>query len=161
MSNIDFSDLIYDPETGFFIRKFNKMGSKKFHGKVAGYKSKGSILIGVGGRAYFAHRLAWLYVYGEWPKNDIDHIDGNSLNNKLSNLRLATPSENLRNRGKQKNNKSGYKGVYFNTQKNKWQAKINVHNKAYHLGYYDSPQEAGESYILASKELHGEFSYYA
>lgn len=105
-----------------------------------------------------AHRLAWLLAYGAWPLHCIDHIDGNGLNNRISNLREAVHSENARNRGAQRNSKSGIKGVSWHVESGRWQAKIQHHGKGKNLGYYATPEEAREAYCKAAKELHGEFA---
>ena len=110
--------LDYNPETGVLSwkeRKDRKVNwNHRWTGKTAGHVHEvtGHIIIQIKGRsAYGAHRLAWVHYYGEWPKDQIDHIDGNRQNNRISNLRCATNSENNRNRGPQSNNLSGYKGV--------------------------------------------------
>lgn len=87
-----------------------------------------------------------------------DHIDGNPLNNCRSNLRLATPAENARNRGKQRDNTSGFKGVHWNKQRRNWRAQIKINQKGIHLGVFDTPEEAYAAYCKAAKELHGEFA---
>lgn len=87
---------------------------------------------------------------------DVDHINGDGLDNRRANLRLATESENLRNQGKHKNNKSGYKGVHL--YKGKWVAQIQHHGRHHHLGVYDDPVEAARAYDKAANELHGTFA---
>lgn len=87
----------------------------------------------------------------------VDHIDLNPLNNRRSNLRLATGRQNQFNRRKYSNNTSGYKGVSFFKNLNKWVAKINDNGRLRHLGYFDTPEGAYEAYCKAAKELHGEF----
>ena len=94
---------------------------------------------------------------GKWPENDIDHINVARGDNRFSNLREATRSENLRNRGAQKNNTSGFKGVSWQKSSRKWDARINIHGKVVHLGYFDDPEDAYQAYCQAAKELHGEF----
>lgn len=89
---------------------------------------------------------------------DVDHIDGNGLNNARSNLRLATRSQNQANRGMSKNNKSGYKGVCYDKKGNKWTASIGHKGKRYAIGRYNTPEEAHEAYKAKAKELFGEFS---
>lgn len=89
----------------------------------------------------------------------VDHINGDPLDNRKNNLRTCNHSENLRNRGKAKNNKSGYKGVSWAKHANKWQASICVNYVHYHLGLYDDPQKAHEAYITASKSLHKEYHH--
>lgn len=87
----------------------------------------------------------------------VDHIDRVGINNVRSNLRLATASENQRNKGKYSNNKSGYKGVSFHNQSGKWQAQIRANGKINSLGLFLSPEQASLAYAEASRILHGEF----
>lgn len=88
---------------------------------------------------------------------DVDHIDRNGLNNCRSNLRLATRSENCRNRGPNAKNSLGVKGVYQNESGRSWCAKIRVHGKGYHLGSFSTPEAAHEAYARASSAMHGKF----
>lgn len=90
----------------------------------------------------------------------VDHIDGNGLNNQRGNLRISTREQNQQNRPKNKNNKSGYKGVYFDKAKNKWTSKIMVNRKAIHLGRFDDVKIAAKAYQDAALKYHGEFSKY-
>lgn len=87
-----------------------------------------------------------------------DHINGNKLDNQRDNLRIGTQSQNMMNRGKQKNNTSGYKGVHWNKQHQKWQAVVKFDGKQKHLGYFDNAFLASLAYIKGAKELYGEFS---
>ena len=89
----------------------------------------------------------------------IDHIDNNPSNNNVKNLRWATCKDNGYNRGKNKNNKSGYKGVSFYKPLKKYQAKIRINNKLKHLGYFKTAEEASKAYEAKAEELHGEFFY--
>jgi len=93
-------------------------------------------------------------------KKEVDHIDGNGLNNKKSNLRLCTNNQNLYNRAKCKNNTSGFKGVKWKKDSKKWVAAINVNNKRIYLGQYTSKIKAHEAYVAACKKYHGEFANY-
>lgn len=88
----------------------------------------------------------------------VDHINGDSLDNRKINLRLCTNAENLRNRGKQINNTSGYKGVCWSVRKQKWQAQIKVDRKAKFLGNFETPEDAARAYDAAAKKYHGEFA---
>lgn len=97
--------------------------------------------------------------HGIEPKGyDVDHVDGNPLNNTFANLRLATRSQNCINAPKPRNNTSGFKGVHYHSKTNKWIARINCNWQRKHLGYYSCPVEAAKAYNKACKELFGEFS---
>lgn len=87
----------------------------------------------------------------------VDHIDGNPLNNRRTNLRVATDSQNKMNRGKQKDNTTGYKGVTYKSDRRKWVAQIKKDRKNYYLGGFNTPEEAYAAYCAKAKELHGEF----
>lgn len=89
---------------------------------------------------------------------EVDHIDGDSLNNRRSNLRLATRSQNNMNKRRYRNNRSGYKGVRWNKQCQKWQAEIRLNNKVKYLGRYNDPEQAYAAYCAAAVELFGEFA---
>jgi hypothetical protein len=142
----------YDPGMGLFIRRISR--HKHLKGEVAGsFLKNGRIEIGISGSVYYAHRLAWLYVYGAWPKNLIDHIDGNPANNRISNLRDVTHSENSQNQIKAKaNNKTGFLGVYIHG--GKYRAVIRVSGKDKYLGCFDTPKEAHEVYKIAKRIHH-------
>jgi hypothetical protein len=149
--------LSYDPNSGLFVWKVKK--SRAIAGSVAGTNHvKGYIVISVDGNIYLAHRLAWLYVHGVWPDESIDHRDCNRSNNIMSNLRLATFSENNRNQPIRRNNTSGQKCVHWSKSSNKWQVRIWGDGKRIYLGSFVSQQEANEAYKKAVIEIHGEFA---
>jgi hypothetical protein len=129
-------------------------------GDVAGHicQKSGYRLIGVDGRLYKANRLAWLYMTGEWPSGHVDHINMVVANDKWANLRIATHAQNLQNRGKQKNNTSGFKGVFFHPQSGRWRARINANKQSVSLGLHDTPELAHMAYREAASALHGEFA---
>ena len=110
-----------------------------------------------GGKVYVAHRIIFLMHRGYLPEQ-IDHIDGNGLNNDIENLRAATRSQNGSNRGAQKNNTSGFKGVSWHKKAQKWQAQIIADRKHRYLGYFDTPEAAHEAYKAAAIKLHKEFA---
>lgn len=89
----------------------------------------------------------------------VDHINGNKLDNRRSNLRLCTRSQNYWNKGKQSNNKSGYKGVFWAKHVQRWRARVMSNGRITELGYFDSPEEAHRSYVKAAKQVHGEFAH--
>ncbi|WP_034689891.1 HNH endonuclease [Acidovorax sp. MR-S7] len=105
-------------------------------------------------KGYRSHRLAWLHVYGEWPDGDIDHINGDRSDNRITNLRVCTNAENGQNRGLNKNNKSGYVGVSFNAQSGKWQAHIHADGRRHRLGEFSVKEDAASAYARAKENLH-------
>jgi hypothetical protein len=150
--------LSYDAETGTFRWRVALCRKYKI-GAIAGtVNDQGYRIITIRGRLYRAHRLAWLYVHGEWPSKDVDHIDGDRGNNRAANLREATNAENLWNRGKASHNKSGYKGVYFLRKSKRWVAEINVDGKRKYLGRFKDPADAHRAYEAAANAQHGEFA---
>ena len=148
--------LSYDPATGV-LRWRHKASKKTVVGRDAGCLSKaGYVVIGLGGKEYYAHRLAWLIQTGEWP-TQVDHKDGNRTNNAWHNLREATHSENVLNAKRARNNTTGYKGVSFHKAAGKWSAQIYLGGKSQHLGLFDSPKDAHAAYLRAAHETHPEF----
>ena len=157
------SILDYDAETGVFTWRWRDdvpyAINSQFFGKAAGgLSNNGYIWISIKYKLYYAHRLAWFYVHGVWPDRQVDHIKNPITDNRICNLRLATHSQNMKNRKIHKNNTSGYKGVTWRKDKNKWQAQIKVNGKKYRLGRFDCPKKAHEAYCEAAEKLHGEFS---
>jgi hypothetical protein len=154
----------YDPETGIFMwrKRANDFGgwNKKFAHTQAGRAMKRRIpyrQIRVDNKQYYAHRLAFLYMTGEWPIEYVDHIDGDGLNNRWNNLRAATNQQNQFNSGKSATNTSGYKGVCWDKNTKKWQAQIRINKKSKYLGQYATPEEASAAYQCVSRLYHGEF----
>ena len=147
--------LSYDPETGVFIRLVALCNRIKV-GDVAGNLDQyGYRCIMVDRKSYMAHRLAWLYVFGVWPVDQIDHINCIKDDNRIINLREATQSQNMQNQRKpQKNGTSGFLGVTFFKRRGKWAAYIQVKNKKNNLGYFPTPELAHKAYIEAKRFYH-------
>lgn len=166
--------LNYDPDTGIFIwhtrpvrkyyKNFDISWNRKFANKKAGSKNRFKLdktdylRIDIYDRHYAAHRLAWLYMTGKWPNGAIDHRDGNGLNNKWNNLRLANAVQNGGNRKINENNTSGYKGVSFDKSRGLYRAVIKTDGKTKHIGRYVTPEEAHIAYMVAAKRYFGEFA---
>lgn len=145
--------LHYDPATGVFTRLVRTSNRIKV-GDVAGSaNSEGYIRICVEGSEYYAHRLAWLYTTGLWPKEQIDHINGVRDDNKWSNLREATVAQNQQNLRKARNgNKCGLLGV--SEHYGRWRAKIKVNGSQINIGTFDTPIDAHEAYIAYKYAIH-------
>jgi hypothetical protein len=94
-----------------------------------------------------------LYLFGEWPKGEIDHVNRDSLDNRIANLRDVSQSENARNRPQQANSTSGVKGVYWHKASQRWQAQIAVNGKQIHLGLFDTLDEAARARFIAEARL--------
>ncbi len=124
--------LDYDPSTGIFTWKKSGRIASRNTGDLC-------VRIGIDGRRYKLHRLAWFYVTGDWPEHYIDHIDGDVTNNRFSNLREATPSQNQHNRNA--------KGYCFDKSRGKWMAKLRTNYRQIFLGRFSTPQEARKAYI--------------
>lgn len=145
--------LSYDASTGVLTWIAGRR-----RGRPAGYLTvNGYIHVGLCRRLYLGHRLAWLYVHGEWPPAQIDHVDGDRANNRLSNLRLALPRQNSWNYRKPITNKSGMKGACEN-RPGRWIAQIKANGKKYYLGTFDSAAAAHAAYCEAAARFHGEYA---
>lgn len=137
----------YDKYTGIFTWLCDRYRNK-IKGKIAGavithpHTGKTYRHIEINGKPYRAHRLAWLYMTGELPEHDIDHIDGQGDNNSWNNLRKANKYINARNCRLRKDNKYGVCGIYFDRRRNKWLSYITFYKKRIHLGYYTDFYEA-------------------
>ena len=130
--------LHYDPETGIFTRKISNCNRVKV-GDIAGTKHKGGYLaVTINYETHLAHRLAWLYMTGFWPKNHIDHDNHIRNDNRWINLCDVTQQENNKNISLRKRNVSGCAGVTPNKEKNKWECKISLNGKSVFLGYFKS-----------------------
>lgn len=118
----------------------------------------GYVQITVSRRRVAAHRVAWCLHYHEWPLFIVDHIDGDRSNNRIDNLRKATPTENAQNRSVSSKKLSDYKGVDFHKHCNKWRARIKTAIGTLHLGHFESEEEAAKAYRTAVPFFFGDFA---
>jgi hypothetical protein len=150
----------YDPETGVFTWRVRPSPRSRVRaGDVAGVVGPdGYRIITIEGVSYYAHRLAMLYMNGEWPEHDTDHRNLNRDNNKWGNLRAATDQQNAANRPRIKISRSGLKGVIWYKRDQRWMARIKVNNRLIFLGYFDDPKDAHSAYFSAAERYFGEFA---
>lgn len=150
--------LNYCPDTGEFTW-CGRHGCRGDGGRAGRVTDRGYINIAIDGRAYRAHRLAWLYQFGVWPSAEIDHINGQRSDNRIANLREATRTQNSANQ-RARGSIASFKGVHIksgNLQK-KFEARIWTGEKYKTLGTFSTPEEANAAYYEAAKKLHGEFA---
>lgn len=148
----------YDPLTGLLVRKIAVPRAPV--GSVAGTLNKwGRLICRVDYKIYYVHRIIWLIYYGESPPELIDHINGQVADNRICNLRLASPLENSWNRSFQRNNKTRIKGAHYSRIERKWKSSIKANGENIHLGYFLTKEAAGAAYAAAAAEYHGEFAF--
>lgn len=156
------SILRYDPETGkwFWIVNRGSILAGLLAGSIQGKGDYRYVNIMIDGSSYLAHRLAHLYMTGEWPENHIDHEDLDGLNNKWNTIRKATRSQNLGNQKIHSNNTSGFKGVCWDKKSQKWVARIQVNKKSKVIGWFekDKLEEAAKAYEIEADKLFKEFA---
>ncbi len=152
----------YDPAVGVFIRvSVPRPQLAKLIGSSPGYIKPGSpsngggyVMIPADGKTYRAHRLAWLYMTGEWPVVDVDHINGVRADNRWANLRLASRSQNLANARGHSDSLTGIKGVTYDKARGRWRAQVDTK----FIGRFDTADEAAAAYLKAAEALYGEFA---
>lgn len=160
----------YDQSTGILLwrrRPAAHFSNERRHatwnarcaGKPAGWlMQKGYIQLTLDGDIFTAHRIAWKMMHGEPVPREIDHIDGNRANNRISNLRAATHAENIANSRLTKLGNSGVRGVHFERRTGRFAAHITHLQKQYHLGRFDTLEEAAAARREAATRLYGEFA---
>lgn len=160
--------IYYNPESGVFtwlhrdLKYFNRKRDQnafnsRFAYTIAGnVKSGGYLGIQLFNKTYWAHRLAWLYCYGEWPKNQIDIIDGNKLNIRINNLREATAKQNMQNihSMKRRSNANSLIGACWDKKAERYRTQIMTNGKSKYLGHFDTAIEAHNAYIEAKRKYH-------
>ena len=162
--------LDYNPDSGRFVwrrrllrdgvERLDKAWNTRFAGIAVAERSHrhGHLQIGLHCKNYMAHRVAWAHYYDEWPDSDLDHINGNPKDNRISNLRLASVSENLCNSKIRMDNTSGVKGVSWSKKSNKWYAYITKDQKMVSLGRYLDFNDAVAARVRGEERLHGKFA---
>ncbi len=150
------ANIQYDPVNGTFTWLTARHGARWPAGRPAGYTRSGYLVIKLQQIKVLGHRLAWVWMTGEWPETLVDHWDNDKLNNRWSNLRLASPSQNAMN-SIGKRGPDRLKGTCWDTVNEKWQAHICINRRQQNLGRYDTEQEAHEAYKKAAVEQFGDW----
>jgi hypothetical protein len=150
--------LHYDPSTGIFTWRVRRCGRALVGATAGSLNADGYVHIRVDGGRYKAHRLAVLYMTGEWPVRDVDHENLCRSDNRWNNLRRATRSQNCANSRRPRNNTSGFKGVSWHGAGKAWVARVMVKGESRYLGLFDTPEAAHAAYSAAAMEAHGSFS---
>lgn len=148
--------LHYNPVNGNMTWKVHRNGNA-LAGDPAGWVENGRYRIELLGKVYLAHRVAYFIHTGKQPPRFLDHIDGNSLNNKFDNLRVATRRQNNRNKGLYSNNTTGSKGVTYCAESGKYRARAGLNGRKVHLGRYDTIEEASKAYEEFTKRAYGDY----
>lgn len=149
----------YEPLTGILRWKVRLSKCVRVGAEAGCVNGGGHKIVRICGKIYLVHRIIWLWVTGFWPREQIDHKNLAGSDNRWENLREATSSQNQHNKGLQKNNRTGIKGVF--QDKNKpgvWRAAIMLHGRNKYLGTFYTREEAGIAREAALKEIHGEFA---
>lgn len=151
--------LNYDQNTGIFTWRVS-LAPRGPVGSQAGCVDKvcGRISIRIDGQLYLAHRLAWLYVYGVWPTNVLDHINRNPADNRIANLRDIKNNENLLNSLAHVDSESGIKGIRYDRGRDSWTVTITAKDKAPVRRRVKTKEEAIRVYASAVPKMHGEFA---
>lgn len=142
----------YNQSTGELIWKAGYC-RKVVAGSAAGCVAEGYVMVRIDGENIRGHRLAWVCHYGSFPSGDIDHINGDRLDNRIINLRDVTSSENNKNKKIPKSNTSGFIGVYYYKPRKKWRVKVKSKGVDYHGGYFDDIYEANRVAIELRSSL--------
>lgn len=150
--------LSYDPDTGFFRWKVKPRKGIQAGTIISGFDHYGYGTVKIARKPYGLHRLAWLYVYGEWPSAEIDHINGTRNDNRIANLREATRQTNSVNSRMHKDNTVGFKGVTKQTLADSYCARIKVNKRTIYLGTFPTPEEAHAAYAAAAQKYFGVFA---
>lgn len=159
----------YNPLTGEFFWKFRsreefnsdrifKSWNSTYSGKKCGSLTNKYLTVRVKNSMYYCHRLAWAIHFGEWPEDDIDHINMDKTDNRISNLRLVSRGQNMANMRATKANKSGFIGVHWAKREGRWVSSITIDHKCKFLGHYDDPVSAAKAYNEECAKVHGDFA---
>lgn len=146
----------YDATTGRLTWAKRPARCMRIGDEAGAVKADGYVVVSLGRRSYQAHRIAWAIAHGRWPEHQIDHIDGNRANNRLSNLRDVPQSVNMQNqrRAMASNRSSSSLGVHYYERTKRWKATLGINGRNKYLGYFATEAEASAAYLAAKRTLH-------
>lgn len=151
----DLKEIIsYDPASGGFLWKVSRSKKVKVGARIGSWDLYGYQTVRIDGRSYKLHRLAWLYMTGEWPVGDVDHINGVRHDNRFSNLRDVPRGQNLENRRAANPGKKSGLPLGVHRERYAFSARISRDNCSIVLGHFPTPEEASAAYIQAKRALH-------
>ena len=146
----------YDPNSGDLIRRVNAAGNARAGDKVCRRNGNGYFRVTHNYKPYYVHRIIWLMVHGDWPPNEIDHVNQNRSDNRIENLRAVDHANNNHNQTLRNTNTSGIMGVNWSNQRNKWVVYIYTDARKKHLGYFIDFFEA----VCARKSAENKFNFH-
>jgi hypothetical protein len=149
--------LDYEPSTGVFTRRVRTASRHQVGDRadfvVTGGRLRGYSRVSLMSQRFLAHRVAWLYMHGEWPSMEIDHINGDKSDNRIANLRNVSPGINSENRRKPRvDSKTGILGVQ--AHQGKWATRVQVSGQSIYIGVFDTPEQAHVAYVEAKRKHH-------
>ena len=150
--------LKYEDGHLWWKKKSHPMSRVTMGNRAGKHTPKGYIVVTLLGRNYLEHRLIWLYHCGEWPEDQLDHINGVRDDNRIENLRQVTNQQNQFNKKSANGSSSQYKGVYWNKNSGKWHSRCQTRGSNKHLGFFDCELEAAKAYDDYAKSLHGAYA---
>jgi len=151
--------LDYNSETGHLTWRVSRGGAARVGAVAGGVGNDGYWRVAIDGKRFpAAHRVIWLIVYGRWPANELDHVNGDRTDNRLCNLREATRHQQMGNSKSRRNSRSGIKGVCWCKRTQQWRADIEVNGRHYFLGYFDRLDDAATAYQKSAVDCFGAFA---
>jgi hypothetical protein len=148
----------YSFDDGILTWAVKRRGTKGIGNEAGSLRKNGYVQINIDGKLYFAHRLIWMLATGEWPKKELDHINGVRSDNRLENLREADAFQNHQNQKRPSNNKSGTKGVCWNVSSGKWSCFVAINGKSKYWGSFTLKEDAEARVKSVRESIHGEFA---